>query len=246
MTLNAGPIPLYHQIAESLREQIRDGQLAAGAAIPTEEQLCRIFGVSRITVRRALDDLINDRLVERRRGVGTFVADGRALARSTSLVGSLYEALAYPANIRIEVRARTRGPAPHRIAECLALEPNDEVTTLHILSRIEDAPFAVTTFFLPIDIGERIETEALLSGQPVALLVERLIGEPVVRAEQTVEPEQASGETAQLLKVPPRTAILHVNRTYYSASDRPIEHASVRYHPDRYRLRVDLLAAKDS
>lgn len=240
MTLNSGPIPLYHQLAEDLRGRIVAGELAPGDPLPTEEMLCRQYGVSRITVRRGLDDLFNAGLIVRRRGVGSFVAE-RSAARSTSLVGSLYDALAYPRDIRIEVLRRAEVAASHRVAEELGLAPGSEVMQLDVLSRIEDAPFAATVFFFPPDIGAGIASADLRSGTPVAHLVERRLGEAVVRASQTVEPEQAGSHVARLLQIPARTAILHVRRTYFSASQRPVEHVSVRYHPDRYRLRVDLL-----
>lgn len=242
MSLTAGPVPLYFQLARDLRQQIAGGRLKPGAALPTEEQLCAQYGVSRITVRRAVDDLIVEGLVMRRRGVGTFVAEPRQATRSVSLVGSLYDALAYPRNIAIELLKRGEKPAPARVAELLQLAPKAPVVELQVLSRVDGTPFAMTHFYLPAEFGTRLDPSELGSGTPVARLVERLLGEPVVRAVQTVEPESADARLGKLLEIPASTAVLHVLRTYFSAAGRPVEVASVRYRPDQYRLQVELLA----
>lgn len=241
VVLSAGPVPLYHQIAEDLQQRILGGGIASGDALPTEEKLCEQYGVSRITVRRAVDDLIQAGLVRRRRGVGTFVTDRRETGRSTSLVGSLYEVLAYPPNISIEVLQHGTLAAEPRIAEGLRLTAGEPVMQLEVFSRVDSMPFASTRFYFPPDIGAGIAMADLVAGMPVARLVERHLGEPVVRATQQVEPEQADAHTARLLAIPRRTAILHVWRTYYTAAGRPVEQVSVRYHPDRYHLRVELL-----
>ncbi len=241
MPLAAGPIPLYHQLAEDLRKQIAANVLRPGDAIPSEEKLCERYHVSRITVRRALDDLIAQGLVMRRRGVGTFVAPPRQATRSISLVGSLYEALAYPPNISIEVINRREIMASQRIAESLELDLGAMVTELQVLSRIGELPFADTTFYFPPDIGSGIASDALRAGTPVAHLVEDQLGEAVVRAEQLVEPSLANGRTAELLELAPNTPVLHVWRTYYTANGRPVETVSVLYHPNQYRLRIKLL-----
>jgi len=240
--LSAGPIPLYHQLAQDLRRRILTGELPVGEPLPTEQKLCHQYGVSRITVRRGLDDLINAGLIERRRGVGTFVADKNTITRSTSLVGSLYEALAYPSNIEIEVLHRDTIRASTRIATSLKLAAGSHVTRLQVISRVEGDPFAATTFYFPATIGEHIATGDLHAGTPVAHLVERHLDEPIVRAAQMVEPEQANTRTARALGIPAKSAILHIWRTYYTAAGQPVEQVSVHYHPDRYRLQVELLA----
>ncbi len=241
MSLTAGPVPLYFQLARDLRQQIAGGRLKPGEALPAEERLCELYGVSRITVRRAIDDLIAEGLVARRRGVGTFVAQPQQATRSVSLVGSLYEALAYPKNIAIEVLQHSEKAAPKRVAELLELQHKTLLFELQVLSRVEHTPFAMTHFYLPADIGAQLKPAELGAGTPVARLVEKLLGEKVVRAEQTVEPESADARLAKLLEIPRGTAVLHVLRTYFSASGRPVEVAAVRYRPDQYRLRVDLL-----
>src|SRR5438876_2061473 len=80
-TLQDGPVPLYHQLEQDLLERIRTGEFGPGDALPTEGGICAQYGVSRITVRRALDALIAQGLIIRRRGVGSFVAQRREAVR---------------------------------------------------------------------------------------------------------------------------------------------------------------------
>src|SRR3954454_4112192 len=101
--LHEGPVPLYHQLEQDLLERITAGEFAPGDALPTEEGICEQYGVSRITVRRALDALIGQGLIIRRRGVGSFVAERREGVRSVRLSGSLDDFLATAGALAIEV-----------------------------------------------------------------------------------------------------------------------------------------------
>jgi DNA-binding GntR family transcriptional regulator len=73
--LEQTPLPLYHQVKEELRARIVANEFAPGVALPTEEQICAEYRVSRITVRRALDELIGEGLITKRHGIGSFVAE---------------------------------------------------------------------------------------------------------------------------------------------------------------------------
>jgi len=239
--LTEGPLPLYYQLADDIRSKIHSGQLTPGEALPSEERLCEEYGVSRITVRRAIDDLIGEELVNRRRGVGTFVSDPTS-GRSVSLVGSLYDALNYPKNIFISLLNHATCKPDKRIRQLLNLNSGDKTKHIHVLSYVKNTPFAATHFYLPTDIGDKLELEKIGSGYTVARLVEECIGEPVSRAEQIVEPVSVDQEMGDLLGIEKDTAILHVLRTYYSRSNIPVEVASVFYRPDQYRLSVELVA----
>lgn len=241
MTLKPGPMPLYHQIVQDLTGQLTRRKLKPGDALPTEEQLCERYGVSRITVRRALDDLIVGGLVVRRRGVGTFVAEPHEASRSVSLVGSLYDALAYPKGMTIQHLEQGERKAEPWVVRSLSLEATDPVVHWDLLSRVDGTPFAATTFFFPVEIGRGLSTKDLRADTPVAKLVEKQIGEPIVRAEQTVAPVSTDGRLSELLEIPRRSAVLKVERVYFTASGTAVECAAVHYRPDQYQLRIELL-----
>ena len=87
MLLEQGPTPLYYQLEQILKERIQRREFAPGELLPTEEALCEAYGVSRATVRRAFDSLIAQRIISRRRGVGTFLADASNTTRSMRTLG---------------------------------------------------------------------------------------------------------------------------------------------------------------
>ena len=130
MKLEPGPIPLYYRLQQHLEERIRGGQLHPGNPLPTEEQLCGQYGVSRITVRHALDSLLHRGLISRRRGVGTFVADNAEPVKLVRLVGSLEDTLSYAAELTYKILSRrTVEPSP-LVAKALEFLPEARAVCL--------------------------------------------------------------------------------------------------------------------
>src|SRR4051812_46886122 len=99
--LHDGPVPLYHQLEQDLVDRISGGEFAPGDLLPSEEGICEQYGVSRITVRRALESLIHQGLIVRRRGVGSFVAQRSPAIRSVRLSGSLEDFLATAGSLHL-------------------------------------------------------------------------------------------------------------------------------------------------
>jgi GntR family transcriptional regulator len=240
--LEPGPIPLYYRLQQHLQERIRGGEFEPGSPLPTEEQLCVEYGVSRITVRRALDSLLHQDLISRRRGVGTFVAQQAERVKSVRLVGSLDEALSYVSDLTYKILSRTTVEPPLLIAKALGLAQEARVWRLEAIGYLKGESFAYTDFFFPAPIGAFIQESDVMDNVPILRIVEQKIGQKVVRAEQIVEPALAGRAVARHLGIKPGAAILKVLRTYYTASKEPVEAALARYHPERYRYTVELLS----
>lgn len=241
MKLESGPIPLYYQLQQHLEERIRGGQLHPGNPLPTEEQLCGQYGVSRITVRRALDSLLHRGLISRRRGVGTFVADHAEPVKLVSLVGSLEDMLSYTAELTYKILSRRTVEPPPLVAKALELPPEARAVCLESIGYLKGEPFAYTEFFFPEPIGALVEESDVMDNVPILRIVERKLGQRAKRAEQTVEPALADRAAARHLSIKLRAPILKVLRTYYTESNQPVEAALVRYHPERYRYTVQFL-----
>jgi len=191
-------------------------------------------------VRRAIDDLITERLVERRRGVGTFVARPQGATRSVSLVGSLYDALAYPSNITIEVLLRTAKAAPRHVAELLSLQNDAALVELQVLSRVGKTPFAMTYFYLPADIGAKLQVAKLGAGTPLAAWWRHCW------AKKLCAPPRRSNRNPQTQKwqncsISSRNSDIARAAYLLQRLRQAVEVASVRYRPDQYCLRVDLV-----
>lgn len=240
--LESGPIPLYHQVEQHLLGRLRGGDFAPGTLLPTEEQLCAAYGVSRITVRKALESLTQQGAITRRRGIGSFAAERAHGVHSVRLSGSLDEFLQSAVQLRSRVLSMEACAADDEVASALALAPLDPVTRLELVTAGADGPLAHLVIYFPEAVGRLLSIEDVSGDVPVVRMVERKLSRSVVRAEQLIQPDIAGAETAAHLGVARGTPILRVRRTYYAVSGQPVEIAFVHYHPERYRYAVELRA----
>lgn len=241
--LVGGPTPLYHQLEQELRARIKRQDFRPGEALPTEERICSQYGVSRITVRRALDALIAEGWITKRRGVGTFVnaapADG---VRSVRLSGSLDDFLASAGSLATQVLSIAEIDAPGEAISGLRLTAGDPCTRLELLSYLEEKPLAHHFLYLPVSVGRRIRLSDVGANKPVIRMVEEKLGTRVVRAEQILEADMAGSDAAKYLGLQETTPILKVTRIYFDTSGAPMEMIIARNHPDRYRYSIDFVA----
>lgn len=239
--LQDGPVPLYHQLEQDLTERINAGEFPQGEPMPTEERICEQYGVSRITVRRALDALIAQGLILRRRGVGSFVAERRQGVRSVRLTGSLDDFLATAGSLDIELLSLERVAPPPEVRAALELpEEEAEVVRLELSSSLSGRPVIYLEIYFPLAIGGVLSRDDLTPGVPVIRLIERKLNLRVVRAHQLIESDLAGAEAARHLGISPATPILRIRRVYFTHGDRPIEVAILRHHPERYQYEIEL------
>lgn len=235
--LDQGPVPLYYQLEQRLRARIVADEFVPGNPLPTEDQICNQYKVSRITVRRALESLQRQGLIERRRGVGSFVTE-KPRGINSHLTGSLSEFLAMAGSLRTSCLSLEEVDAPAEVRARLGLEDGQRVTLLRTVGSLEQGPVAYLEIWFPLEIGSKLSPEQLDGNMPVVRLVEQVANIRITRAEQTIEPDHAGEEAGKYLQIDPKAPILNVSRTYF-VGDRPIELANVRYHPDRYRYAID-------
>lgn len=237
--LQDGPVPLYHQLEQDLVERINRGEFAPGVLLPTEERICEQYGVSRITVRRALDALIAQGLIVRRRGVGSFVAERRQGVRSVHLSGSLDDFLATAASLTIDVLSLGRVVPPPEVREALELaDEQTETMRLELTSSLGVGPVIYSEIYFPAESG--VTRADIAPGVPVIRLVERKLNVRVTHARQLIESILAGDEAGRRLGLPADTPVLRIRRVYYAAGGRPVEVAILRHHPDRYQYEIEL------
>lgn len=236
--IHFSPSSLHERVTSDLLRRITSGQLAPGAMLPTELELCRDYGVSRITIRRAVTALVDRRLVVRRRGVGSFVTGRPAELREFHLVGFLDDKLAFAHDVLLS----TVISADERIAAALGLEPGSPVRHIRGLVHRDGEPLTITDAYTA-DLPERRQSETDYTPDvPVAHKLGERLGRRVSRAEQDLDAVAADGPTAKLLGVARGTPVIRARRVYFTTGDQPIQYLVVRYHPDRYRFVVDLVA----
>jgi GntR family transcriptional regulator len=228
------PLALYYQVAQALRHQIEAGALKPGDAIPTEDELQRLFHVSRATVRQAVRQLVADGLLRLERPRGTFVTQPK-------LQETLTEVISFSNEVRqqgLQAGARVLGlaidPASDHLARQLNVEKGDPTLRIDRLRLAGEEPIALMYSHLAGWIG--LDTSADYTGSLHEMLAER--GIRLVDAEQIIGAANATAEQARLLRCRRGAALLKVERVTFSAEGRAIEHVIAYYRSDRYVYRI--------
>ena len=239
VTAGAG-VPLHRQLFLVLHDEIARGALAPGDALPTEQTLGDQFGVSRITVRRALADLADAGLIERRQGVGSFVRDqppSRRNAGGGSFMDELRQTEFETEVDVIELDGRT---LPKAIADQLGRD-----RALHVLrvrrERRTSEPLFITEAWLPDDLSDTV-TEDTLSRAPLYRLLADA-GVKLDRVQHEITAEIAGPRNARLLNTAIGSALMRVNRLAF-ANGMPHHYLSSLLSPSRSRVLLSQSAAE--
>ncbi|MBS1797705.1 MAG: GntR family transcriptional regulator [Acidobacteria bacterium] len=240
-------IPLYYQLENVLREKITSGAFAGGDRLPTEIELIEQYGVSRITVRQALQSLSEEGLIERRQGRGTYVAERRSKKRKFTgvihLTGSLDELIAMGMDTPVKVLEMNRVEADQHEAELLRIKIGTPIYRLKRLRINDNKPFGLIINYLPEEIGSRL-TVAELSNGALLHTIESKLGYHLESADQEIKAELADPYVAQLLNVRVGTALLSIERTIYTDKNVPVEYVHTLYRSDLYGYSVKLVREK--
>ena len=228
---------LYQQVSRDLMERLSGDDLQKGAMLPSEAELCEEYGVSRITIRAAIAQLVERGLLVRRPGVGTFVTGRRNTARDFNLVGFLEEARLFKSR---PVSNETI-PADPTLAQALALEVGASVRYIRTLVHRDGDPLTVADGYSPDTEGDRLTEEDYDRPVSSAIAIGIRTKRKVHRAEQQLDPMAAAGEIARHLGLEEGTPIIRARRVYFTVRDQPIYYIEVHYHPSRYSFNVDLV-----
>jgi DNA-binding GntR family transcriptional regulator len=228
---------LHQQVTSDLLARIESGQLAPGRPIPTEAELCREYGVSRITIRRALSALVERRLVVRRPGIGSFVTERQSRLRDFNLIGFLDDRLNYSRKILRNAVENADEP----VCAALGLKSGEAVQHVCVLIHDRGDPFAIYDAYSP-DAQDRRMAEADFADpmQSAHAMGERL-GRRIIRAEQELDAVSVETATAAALGLSVGTPLIRARRVYYTVSDQPLRYSVIQYHPGHYRFVVDLM-----
>jgi GntR family transcriptional regulator len=239
VVVETGGTPLYRRIQSDLRERVARGELAPGAQVETEQVLMARYGVSRATVRQALSGLVNEGLLEIRRGRGTFV-HGAALEHR---LGGFYtfsrEIERHGMRPGTGVRSIGVEPASDQVAEGLGLAPDTPVVALSRVRLADDQAIVSETSYLPavrFPGLERVDFAA-------ASLYDTLTGGYGVRparARETFVPVLLDDDDAAILGGDSGDPVLSVERTTYDSDGVIIEYCQSILRADRYRYSVEL------
>ncbi|MFC7402603.1 GntR family transcriptional regulator [Citricoccus sp. GCM10030269] len=231
------PVPLYHQIAEAFEHAIRTGDLPPETKLDNEIDLAKRYSVSRPTFRQAMDKLVRDGLVVRRRGVGTQVV-GPRVRRSlklSSLYNDLREAGVEPTTTVLALEVIT---ADDDVREQLSLPDGAEVYHVRRVRSIDGQPLGIMENYLPLSVGTLTVADLEEGGLYNAM---RRQGTDFQMAHQTVGATVADSTQAELLDISMGAPLVTVQRTALDSSGTPIEFGDHVYRADRYSYETTLM-----
>jgi GntR family transcriptional regulator len=240
MTANPqSAIPLYFQIEQELAALIASGALAPGGQLPSEEELVQRYGVSRTTVRKAIQELDRLGLIEIRRGRGTFVRTGKITQEFTELTGFVEDMVA----MGLQPSARVLGTAPTEASETVARQLRVPIGTavmqIRRIRMADDVAISLDETYLPMDLGRKVVANDL-AVYPIFSLLEGKYDTPLLEADYRLEAIAADPLVAETLGIEVKSPILLIERVSYSLDQRPVDYEKLFYRGDKIRLSTRL------
>ena len=233
------PVPLYHQIFLLLRDEIISGQRPHGSLVPTEQELSRTYGVSRITTRRALDELAQNRMVERKRRVGTRVIYRPASPPIEASIEQALESLVtWGRSTKVRLMEYADEVGEPSVLAMLGLEPDQHVIRVVRVRWLDNQPLGCIVSYMPAKLGLSF-SRAELEAEPMLKLIERT-NLKIGTATQTISATSADAPLASMLDVEIRSPILRIGRVLFSAAGEALLYTMAQYRSDRYQIRLDL------
>jgi len=234
--------PLYHRIFMILRSKIIAGDFSEASYLPSENELAKMYGVSRITTIRALNELAAQGLVSRERGRGTRVR----LVESGTIVRGPAERLKSVRfkrdrsldDQRIKVVAFDTVRAPEEVAEIFGISATSQVSRIIRVGVFEKKPYRYLTSYLPIEITKGW-TRSQLRTTNIVFLIEKS-GIRMGRIDERMTASLADSTAAGHLEVAVGSPLLKIMRTVFDTSDRAIEYVVGYYPPERYEYAVSV------
>jgi len=235
------PLPYYVQLKTALAEAIESGQWVPGDRIPSEPELCTMFGVSRTVVRQALKDMTYQGLVVREKGKGTFVAEPKISSGSLvhSLVG-FYQDMAERGQAPVtRVLEQAIEPAGAKLATALGLESTTPVIKLVRLRFVQDEPIVLVTSYLPYDLCPEL-VNADLSEQSLYAFLKSAYGLSVASGRRRIESVAAGEAEARLLNIEEGAPLLKLDSVSYLQDGTPLEYFHGAFRGDRSRFEIEI------
>jgi GntR family transcriptional regulator len=228
-------LPYYQQLYEILLAKIQRHEWQPGDMIPAEADLIAEYQVSRNTVRQVLEKLVNDGLIYRQRGRGSFVAHPtleQSMTRIVSFTEDMHQRGFSPGT---EVISSGLRPAETPIAEKLNITPGESFVHLRRLRLADGEPMSIEESFLIHKYCPDVLAYDYAQ-QPLREVLEKEYGIRIASAKQVIQAIQAPPDIAELLNITAGAALLFISRVSYSQGNLPVEYLRIHYRADRYSL----------
>ncbi len=216
------PVPLYYQLKEIIIDGINKGEYGVGDLIPSENQLCKIYNVSRSTSQKALDELVHEGILTRKQGIGTFVTAPRieqALSNFYSFSDAV-KAHGYEHEAKV-LSASVEAPTAKQ-AKVLNISQDEPVVVLTRLRLVNGVPFVLETSCIPEKLAPGLNEVDFNRNSLYKTLINKY-RVYVVKAKEMFEPVLISKTESHLLSVPEGSPAILLERTAYSSNDEAVE-----------------------
>lgn len=232
------PVPLYYQLQQILLHQIESGEFNPGDPFPSENELEEKYGVSRITVRRALSELTVRGYLSRRAGRRTWVISQKLQTISGKLGGIFEDLAAQGFQVQSQILELDRRVAPRKVVNILQVSERSEVTYFKRLLSVDREPIGLTHFFLKANKPIILTRDELERGSVFPTL-EKKYGIKLRRARQTIEAATPLDEECKLLGIPSSVPVLLFESISCYENGAPASFGKTIYRGDRYRHYVE-------
>jgi GntR family transcriptional regulator len=238
--VRSGPLPRYYQLREIIRERIVSGEWEPGSLIPSERELCERYGISRMTARQSITELVNEGLLYREQGKGTYVGQPRIAQQLLRLTGFTEDMQSRSHRPGAKVLSAEMWPADEATAERLRVKAGQPVYRLRRLRLADSRPLALETSCVTFIGCERL-LERDLERDSLYQLLANAFDMPPLEAEQELEADLADEEESRLLEVPVGNPVLRTRRVTMTRRNQPVEYATSVYRGDKYRFHTRMV-----
>jgi len=243
--LNRSHIPLYFQLQQILRKKILSGKIALDEPLPTESELCKTYGVSRTTVRQAFTALLNEKLILRIPGKGTFIIHQENHGDVVHFFNTTESLIstAYFASFDKTFHYRGVVSPSMRLIDILGLTQDQKVFCVRGSRYKNGKPicYFITNFsseHAHYFKGKRLNTEVLLS------VVEKELGMTIKKARHTIRAVKADKQMSKYLEIKENDPVLELEQIYYMANNVAVEVGINYFHADRFSYVLELIQKK--
>lgn len=232
------PIPLYFQMAEDIRQKIHSGDYPDGAKLPSEQELCKVYDVSRSVVRQALQSLSRDALIVSERGRGAFVQQRRVPIALSQRLDPLEKGMMSAGfELRTEILEKKRIQVPEAIAEKIG---EKQAVYLKRARYADGKIFLVVENYLPLSRSEKVLDSESLDQISLYVFLEENCGILVSSGRRQIQVRRVPEQFATLLGLTPGDRALYNQEITFDESGKPVEYYESWHHPERTQLDIQL------
>jgi GntR family transcriptional regulator len=232
------PIPIYYQLEEHIKGLIEEGVLKPGDVLPPEREYAEKYQISRMTVRQAFTQLVNEGYLFRLQGKGTFVAERKIEKTLQGIISFTEDMRARGLKPASELVNFEVVPAASQIAEQLNIAEDDPVYEIMRIRLADSVPMALETNYISVNLIQGL-TEQIVS-QSIYAYVEGPLNLRIDSASQVIEASIAGKKEADYLNIPKGAPVMLIERNAYLQDGRTLEFVKSVYRADRYKFKIQM------